>query len=416
MSRFPISVLHFAVSPVRSGVEEHILLLLQGLDRRYFRSSLVCPTELLEKYGADIPADVECVPMQLRMPKPNYLTTAYRFAKVLRKHRVDILHSHMFHASRLVSPIGRVCGVPVIIETPHVREQWRHGWFKGSYATDRLVGHFVDHYIAVSEANAIYLVKEKGLPAKKVHVIRNGCNVTRLDASRLDPLGIKRSLGFSHDDPVLLVVGRLEPQKGHRVLLEALPDVRREFPRIQLVCVGDGCLRQELEVQAQTLQLQDAVRFVGFRSNVADWFALADIAVLPSFYEGLPLVAIESLAACCPVVATDVDGTPEVIVNEKTGLTVPPGNSTTLANAILRLLKDPDLGRRLASAGRDWVLEHFSHEQQIKRTQKLYINAWEMSMRTKKKEIEVSSPKEALTSTKHYLENEFERFPSGDGV
>jgi glycosyltransferase involved in cell wall biosynthesis len=416
MSRFPVSVLHFVINRVRSGAEEHILLLLQGLDRRYFRSILVCPPELVEKYGADIPADVEYVPMHLRMPKPSYLTTAYRFANVLRKHRVDILHSHMFQASRLVSPIGRVCGVPVIIETPHVREQWRHGWFKGSYATDRLVGRFVDHYIAVSDANAHYLITEKGLPTKKVHVIRNGCDLRRLDYSRPVPLGMKRNLAFTNDDPVLLVLGRLEPQKGHRVLLEALPYVRREFPRIRLVCVGDGCLLQELEQQVRNLQLQDAVRFVGFQANVADWFALADISVLPSFYEGLPLVAIESLAAGCPVVATSVDGTPEVIVNERTGLTVPPGNSTSLANAILRLLKDPDLRSRLASAGRNWVLERFSHEQQIQRTQQLYISAWEMSTRRKKKEVELASLEDAMTRKKTYSENEFERFPSGDGV
>jgi len=416
MSRFPISVLHFVINRVRSGAEEHILLLLRGLDRRYFRPILVCPSELAKKYGADLPADVEYVPIPLRVPKPSYLTTAYRFAKVLRKHRVDILHCHMFQASLLVSPIGRVCGVPVIIETTHVREQWRHGWLKGSYATDRLVGRFIDHYIAVSEANAQYLVKEKGLSANKIHVIRNGCNFGRLDPSRAVPLGMRGSLGFAEDDPVLLVLGRLEPQKGHGVLLEALPYVRREFPRIRLVCVGDGCLRQELEQQARTLQLQDAVRFVGFQSNVTDWFALADISVLPSFYEGLPLVAIESLAANCPVVATSVDGTPEVIVNERTGLTVPPGNSAGLANAILRLLKDRDLQRRLAGAGRTLVLERFSQEQQIQRTQQLYISAWETSTRRKKKGVEVAPPEDALNCKRQYSENELERFTSGGRV
>jgi glycosyltransferase involved in cell wall biosynthesis len=414
MSVFPLSVLHFAINYVRSGAEEHILLLLRGLDRRYFRSVLVCPVELVEQYGADLPPDVEYVPMHLRIPKPCYLTTAWRFAKVLREHRVDILHSHMFQASRLVSPVSRACGVSVVIETPHVREQWRQGWFKGNFAVDRMFGRFVDRYIAVSDANAHYLVKEKRLPAEKVHVIRNGCNLRRLDCSRAVPLGMKESLGFTIDDPVLLVLARLEPQKGHRVLLEALPYVRREFPRIRLVCVGDGCLRHELEQQARTLQLQDAIRFVGYRSNVADWFALADISVLPSFFEGLPLVAIESLAAGCAVVATSVDGTPEVIVNERTGLTVPPGDSASLANAILRLLKDRDLRRRLVTAGKDWVLERFSEEQQIQRTQQLYIDAWIMSSRRNKNEIQLGSPKGKVTKN-IYSENEFEKIPRADG-
>jgi glycosyltransferase involved in cell wall biosynthesis len=372
MSGFPCSVLHFTITCVRGGVEEHILLLLRGLDRRYFRPILVCPPELAAKFGADLPADIECVTMQFQ--KPSQVKTAYRFAQVLRKHRVEILHSHMFQASRLASPIGRLCGVPLIIETPHVREQWRHGWFKGSYATDRLLGRFVDHYVAVSEGNARYLVDEKGLPAEKVHVIRNGCNLKRLDSSRLAHQGIKQSLGFAEDDPVLLVLGRLEPQKGHRVLLEALPYVRREFSRIRLVCVGEGCLRQELEQQARALGLQESVRFVGFRSNVADWLALADISVLPSFYEGLPLVAVESLAAGRPMVATAVDGTNEVVVNERTGLTVPPGDPEQLAGAILRLLRQPEWAKELALAGREWVRGHFSEEQQVMSTQEFYLD------------------------------------------
>jgi glycosyltransferase involved in cell wall biosynthesis len=413
--RNPITVLHFTISAVRSGAEEHILLLLRGLNRKYFRPLLVCPAELVEKYGPDLPGDVEYVPMCMRLPRPAFVMTAYRFAQIVRKHRVDILHSHMFNASYLVSPIARLCGVPVIIETPHVRERWRQGWFKGSYAIDRLVGHFVDHYISVSDANARYLEREKGLPAEKIHIIRNGSNLNRLDVSRPIPQGIKQSLGFAGDDPVLLVLGRLEPQKGHGVLLEALPYVRSELPAIRLVCVGDGCLRAELEQQAEALQLRDAVRFVGFQANVADWFALADLSVLPSFYEGLPLVAIESLAAGRPVVATQVDGTPEVIVNEETGLTVPPGDPIALAHAILRLLKDADLRRRLASAGRNWVLKHFSHEQQIERTQQLYMRAWELSTRKRKREALVGLPKEAVTDGKLFSENKLKGLPLPGG-
>jgi glycosyltransferase involved in cell wall biosynthesis len=385
MNCFPISVLHFTITRVRGGVEEHILLLLRGLDRKYFRPLLVCPPELADKFGADLPADVECVPMHFE--KANHVTSAYRFAQVLRKHRVDILHSHMFQASRLASPIGRLCGVPLIIETPHVRELWRRGLFKSSYASDRLLGLFVDHYVAVSEGNARYLVDEKGLPTAKVHVVRNGCNLKRLVSSGQVPQRMKQSLGFANDDPVLLVLARLEPQKGHRVLLEALVYVRREFSRIRLVCAGDGCLRQELEQQARALGLQEAVRFVGFRSDVADWFAMADISVLPSFYEGLPLVALESLAAGKPMVATAVDGTNEVVVNERTGLTVPPGDPEQLAEAIIRLLRQPEWAKGLASAGCEWVRGNFSEEQQVKSTQELYLDVWETHRTAKQLQV-----------------------------
>ena len=369
----PLSLLYFSNTLARGGAEEHILTLLKGLDRRHFRLHLVCTPQVAEKLRPDIPSDVELVPLFLR--KPSQIGSALRLARIIRERRVDILHSHLFYSSLFASPIGWSCRVPVIIETPHLREQWRHGWLKSRFVVDRLAGRFVDYYIAVSRANAKYLVETKGLPPRKVIVIQNGCDLTRFDPARQAPAGLKTRLGFSEGDPVLLVVGRLEPQKGHRVLLDAMPLVRRRFPGARLVCVGDGALRSELEAQAGSLELDGSVRFVGYQANIPDWLALADVVVLPSFYEGLPLVAIESLAAGRPIVATAVDGTPEVVVDGKTGLSVPPGDAPLLAEAICRLLGDPGLRRALGSAGRAWVEEHFSQERQVQRTQEFYLHA-----------------------------------------
>jgi glycosyltransferase involved in cell wall biosynthesis len=274
-----------------------------------------------------------------------------------------------------------MCRVPVILETPHLREQWRKGWFKSRFVVDRFVGRFVDHYIAVSEANARYLSEEKGLPSKKIVVIHNGCDLARFVPSHRAPAGLKTSLGFHEHDPVLVVLARLEPQKGHRTLLQSLQSVRREFPQVRLVCLGDGCLREELESQVRDLGLEDSVRFLGYQQNVLDWLSLATVTVLPSLWEGLPLSAIESLAAGCPVVATAVDGTPEVVVDGKTGLTVPPNDPELLAGAICRLLRNPELRERLVEAGRRWVMEHFSQERQVRQTQELYLSAWEQRQR-----------------------------------
>jgi len=115
------------------------------------------------------------------------------------------------------------------------------------------------------------------------------------------------------------------------------------------------------------------VYFLGFRSNVTDWLALCDFTVLPSFYEGLPLVAVESLAAGRAMVATAVDGTPEVIVNGRTGITVPSGDPAPLSAAICSLLRSPALRQRLAEQGRAYVLEHFSQERQVRETGEFYL-------------------------------------------
>lgn len=130
------------------------------------------------------------------------------------------------------------------------------------------------------------------------------------------------------------------------------------------------------EARTAHLGLGSSVRFLGYQADVTEWLALADISVLPSFFEGLPLAAIEALAAEKPVVASAVDGTPEVVIDEKTGLTVPPGDPDRLAAAICRLLRHPELRRAMGWAGREWVLSEFSEERLVRETEQLYLRAW----------------------------------------
>ena len=367
-----ISILQFNNGATRGGLEEHILMLLRGFDRRRFKLHYACPPELAAKVRADVPPDVELIPLYLEWPtQPAAIA---RFMHVLRSRRIDILHSHAFSASQAASPLGWLCRVPLIVETAHGREAWRTGWKARCYV-DRLVGPFVDRYIAVSGANAEYLVNTKRYPARKIAVIHPGSDLTRFAVPHQPPAGLKASVGFGPDDPLLLVVGRLEAQKGHRVLLDAMPGIQRRFPSVRLVCVGEGSLRSSLEAQARALGIEDAVRFAGYWPDIRDWLAVADLSVLPSFHEGMPVTPVESLAAGCPVVATAVDGTPEVVIHEKTGLTVPPGDAGALANAICRMLGSPELRRQLASAGRAWVLERFSSERMVERTQNFYLES-----------------------------------------
>jgi len=369
-----LSLLYFSNSLVRGGAEEHILTLLRGLDRTLFRPHLACTPEVAEQLRADLPGDVGLTTLRLRSPRHG--REARRLAGLLRSRQVDILHSHLFYASLFASPLGLLCRVPCIVETPHVREHWRHGWLKGGFTVDRLVARCVDHFIAVSEANARYLVERKRIPARKITVIRNGCDTARFDPRREPPPTLRSNLCFGAEDPVLVVLGRLEPQKGHAILLEALPSVVEQFPGVRVVCLGEGSLRRELEIRATALGLERTVRFVGFQADVAQWLALGVLTVLPSLWEGLPLAAIESLAAGRPMVATAVDGTPEVVVEGRTGLTVPPGDPQALARAICRLLADREERQRMATAGRAWVLEHFDQQGQVRLTQELYRTAF----------------------------------------
>lgn len=370
----PIPILHFDNSLGRGGVEEYILTLLRRLDRRRFRPYLACGSAVAEMIVRDVPPDVELLRIDLRGPR--HAAGAARLARALRDRRIGILHCHLFWSSLFASPVARLCGVPVVIETPHIRELWRKGLVKGSYFIDRCVGRLVDRYVAVSLANAKYLVEVKGIPARKIETIYFGCALDRFHAQPARNAGLRAGLGFGETDVLAVAVARLEPQKGHAVLLGALRRARERAPNLKLACVGDGRLRGELEDLAGRLGLRDAVRFTGFRSDVQDWYAAADFSVLPSFFEGLPLVAIESLAAGCPVVATAVDGTPEVLGGGRYGLLTPPGDEPALAEALLRMAGDAQLRAQVASAGRAWVLERFTEERFVRETEEFYLRAW----------------------------------------
>lgn len=375
----PLRVLYFLNSLAPGGAEGHVLLLVQGLDRSRFTVSLACPAELGRTLQADLPADVELIPLRLRGPTDVW--AAFRLALLIARRRIDILHSHLSFGSLFASPIGWACRVPVIVETTHLNDPPPRRWPRLRAVSDRVAASCIDVSIAVAEANARYLVTQKRRAPGKIVVIYNAIDLRRFEPDRLPPGDLRASLGFPADAPVLVSIARLQPQKGHRVLLDALALARRTFPLVRLACVGDGPLRAELEERARELGLQDAVRFVGYRRDIPSWLALADVSVLPSFWEGLPLAAIESLAAGRPVVATAVDGTPEIVIDGVTGLTVPSGEAEPLADAIIRLLQDPALRRRLGSAGRRLVEERFDKERQLSMTQAVYLRAWEARAR-----------------------------------
>ena len=368
-----IGILYFLNTLVRGGVEEYVLTLLQKLDRQDFRLYLACPPTTLELLRKDVPDDVETIPLLLK--KPRHVAAAAELGMVLRKRRIGILHSHLFYASLFASPIGWACRTPVIMETPHIREHWRRG-LKAYYAVDRMVARCVDYYVAVSHANAYYLAEEKGIPAHKIRTIHFGHDLKRFSTVTTAPDGLRRSLNLNETDVLAAVIGRLEPQKGHAVLLEAMRRLP-EASRLRVVCIGNGSLRSELEQKTAELGISDRVRFAGYQTNIADWLAASDISVLPSYFEGLPLAAIESQAAGRAVIATAVDGTPEVVIDGKTGLLVSPGDAEGLARAMAKLAADADLRCRMGEAGRDWVCRKFTEERFLRESSNYYLEAWE---------------------------------------
>jgi glycosyltransferase involved in cell wall biosynthesis len=370
MRRVPI--LFFLTSSVRGGVEEVVLSLIRGLEGPAWATHLAAPAALLRTFK---PALDECGARTLELALWSWrqLHDIERFLRYLREHAIQIVNSHLFYATLFAAPLARLAGVPVVIETTHGPEAWRRSWWKRTNWVDRCVERFVTAHIAVSEANRQYLIHRKGYPARKIHVIPNGRDVSRfLAVPEHETTALRRRWNISCDERVLLFVGRLEPQKDPACLLDALSLVVPAFPKARLVMVGDGSLRPALERRAASAGLTDRVSFVGFLEDIAACYELAELVLLPSRYEGMPLVAIEAGAAARPIVATAVDGTCEVVEHEHTGLLVPPGDPAALARAICRLLADPERARTMGQAARRRVCEHFSLERQIALTAQVF--------------------------------------------
>lgn len=365
-------VLHLLAGRVFGGAEEHSLSILTGIGAYGFKPCLAAPAELIAAMEPRLSeAGVECLPIEFSSRLD--LLSGARLMRFMRRENVALLHCHLFTATLVGAGIARMAGVGAVIETCHGPEVWRMGkGLRGSFWVDRQVGRLVDTYIAVSHAAARHLSENKRVPQNKIRVIHNGRDLDRFAATDKGRRRATRAeLGLG-DEPTLLTVARLDEQKGHRHLLDAIAIVAARRPNLILLLAGEGPLEGVLRAQCASLGISQRVRFLGYRRDVPELFEAADIVVLPSLYEGLPLVAIEALGAGRPLVATEVDGTPEVVIEGKTGLLVPPANAAALAAAIERLLENQELASRLASDGREFVQRNFAVQRQIQQTAALY--------------------------------------------
>ncbi len=366
------AVLHLLTGRVFGGAEEHALSILTAISEYGFAPCLAAPSALIAAMEPGLSAaGVKCLPLEFSSRLD--VVTGARLLRFIRRENIAILHSHLFTASFFGAGIARMAGVGSVLETCHGPEVWRMGkGLRASFWVDRQVGRLVDKYIAVSHAAEHHLVRNKRVPKNKIRVIHNGRDLDRFASANPNRRRATRAALGLADEPALLTMARMDEQKGHRHLIDAIAMLAQRQPKLVALLAGEGPLEQSLRAQCASLGLTERVRFLGYRRDVPELLEAADVVVLPSLYEGLPLVAIEALAAGRPMVATEVDGTPEVVIHERTGLLVPPANPLALAAAIERLLDNPELASRLASDGRNFVYENFAVQRQIEQTAALY--------------------------------------------
>jgi glycosyltransferase involved in cell wall biosynthesis len=347
----PIPVMHLVSTLGIGGQEMVILQLVERIDRTRF-----APVVVAVRGGGPLQARIEAagIPVQVVGDEDTgHLTLVSRISRLLRRLDIGILHTHNPAPHQLGALAAMVARTPVVIHTKHGRNniaRWRRR------LAERVAGRLTDMVVPVSEDAAHVAMTVDRVPRRKVRVIRNG--VALPVASPLPPL--------PNGAPVRAVhVARLHAIKDQVTLLHAIRGVVDARPTFHVDIIGDGPAGDEVRALAVELGLEEAVRFHGMRDDVDAFLTGADLFLLSSVSEGISLTLLEAMSHALPVVATDVGGNREVVVDNATGLLVPARDPGAMAEAILALVDDPERRRRYGAQGRRRVEEEFSLDRTV---------------------------------------------------
>lgn len=365
----PLSVLQVATGfPSWGGTELHILNLSEQLQKRGYDVTVACrPGRWVEEKATAM--GLPTVPIRV-MRQHDWQDFAL-LRQFLREHKTDVLHVHW--SSDIVVPGYAALRehIPVRIMSRHMPYPFKSragSWLYSRFLYTRLV--------PVSNSVREALIKA-GVPDRKIQVIHHGTDVEAFAHITEERREMRASLGIPEDRVAVGIVGRIAPEKGHAVLLEAFGKVHTRYP-LQLVVVGNGPDEELIRNRAAQMGLADKVLFTGFRDDVNNVINALDVVAVPSTWnEPCSAVVQQGMALSKPILGTRAGGTPEMVVDDETGFLVPPSDPDALADALARLAGDAFLRKRLGAAGKERVEELFSLRVMTDKIEALYQREYE---------------------------------------
>jgi glycosyltransferase involved in cell wall biosynthesis len=363
-----IHIFHMIDGLTFGGAETLLRDLASGLEDRGYRITV--------GYSTPGPFVQELANKNLKLIRISRfgLVDPFFMMKMIKLWRADppqVVHTHLFKSDFHGRLAARLAGVPVVVSTLHNNDTW---------ANNRLMGHlygatamWADRLIAVSPEVKEFHRSKTGVPEEKILVINNGVNVRAFSGYEEQAKQIRVEFGIAESAPLFGIVGRLKPQKNVAMFLLAAAEIIKLQPEARFLIVGDGPLQSDLELQTKNLGISSSVIFAGMRKDVPAILNALDVLVLSSLWEGLPVILLEAMAASLPVVSTTVDGVVGVVQPDVTTLLVPTSDHKALANACLRLARDPVLREKMGQAGLQRVSDHYSLDHMIDLVSSLYM-------------------------------------------
>lgn len=363
----PAKVLLLAVGLGVGGTETHIVELASRLDRARF-SATVCTL----KPGGPLAQELQAMGVRvvsLDGAGKLDIRVFFRLLKLLRDEQPDVVQAFLFWANLAARVCGRILRAFSVISSYH-DEIVTEGWLMR--LVDRFTLNWTDRIVCCSDAVHRSLISRVGGTVEDCTVIPFGVDIDQFTS----PVAATRGeLGLQDGGKVIGTVCRLvEPKKGLRILLLAMAELarRRGRPPCQLVIVGDGPSRRELESLAEHLKLSSWIVFAGSRRDIPRVLHALDAFVLPSLYEGFGIAILEAMAAGKPIIATQVGGIPEFVLSGQTGILVEPGNVQALADAIDRLLIHPEEAKTMGAKGRAQARESYHISEIVRQHEQVY--------------------------------------------
>jgi glycosyltransferase involved in cell wall biosynthesis len=367
-----VRILLVYFEPQISGQTAHVRSLVQGLDRGRFDLAVALP-DCLPDAAADFQqTGTLVVPLSMRKVAWSPRAVA-AFARLIREWQPDLVHVHSQEAGLVARPIARLAGARRVLYTPQTIDIRRAQWAWLYQCLERILARVTATIVSVNEADRRRLMSWGILPGKVV-AIPNGIELSGSPGA-VDATHLRYSLGLDPGRPLVLQVGRLSAQKDPRAFVEGAALVLGEFPGAQFALVGDGPLLDSVAARVRELGLESDVHLLGWREDAARLMPAADIVTLTSRWEGAPYALLEAMACSRPVVATAVNGCPEIIVEGQTGFLVPPGESAAWGAAVVKLLDDPMLAGSMGHQGRKRLEERFSRAEMIQQIEAIYQQA-----------------------------------------
>lgn len=376
------TVLQVRNSIAFGGVETTMLGWLNHIDKDRFN----CPIALFqEKDGLEIALRKPLEDHNHKIidlpwwPGRRFFEAVDRLTRYVRDNDVQLLHTHDWRSDVVGYFAAKKAGIP-IMTTIYV-------WFKRPFhifvkeLIDSIFIRRFDLVTAVCDATRQQSVK-RGVSREKTRVLLSGISEDRA-AGEVDCKEIRSQYGIADDEICFVFVARFYPEKLHDCLIEAFAQARKQNDKVRLMLLGSGPLEQPIKAKASKLGLQDSVIFPGFVTNVPEILKSVDCMVHASRAEGIPLAVYEGMLSGLPVIGSDVDGTAEVVIPEKTGWKVPPNDPTSLARALVDAAGNENLRNIYGKQARDLITSEYSMQKAVRALEDTYLELIERN-RTRK--------------------------------